>query len=213
MKQLLLPFLVITMLWLSSCASGFKSINPEKIPYSYTSKESEIRYSYAYDVLSMKGNKKYAKKERKHGLRVVAVKIENTTGQTLRLNDNLKLMIGNNQTVPVDPTIAAKELKQGVPIYLLYLLLNFSIGGTPTTTNGVTTTTGGTFIPSGPVIAGGNILVAASANKNFKTELIRYNLINKDIAPGQTAYGLVTLHTLSADPIRFEINATEASSK
>lgn len=213
MKKILPILFLSSSLLVSSCASSFKSINPEKVPYSYTSKESSVQYSYAYDVLAMKGNRKYVKKERKHGLRVVAVKIVNTTDQTLRLNDNLKLMVGNNQTVPVAPTISAKELKQGVSIYLLYLLLNFTIGGTPTTTNGVTTTTGGTTIPSGPFIAGGNMIVAASANKNLKTELLRYNLVDKDIAPGQTVYGLVTLHTLSTDPIRFEIDAAEVSNR
>ena len=172
-----------------------------------------MQYSYAYDVLGMQGNRKYVKKERKHGLRVVAVKIVNTTEQTLRLNDNLKLMVGNNQTVPVAPTIAARELKQGVPIYLLYLLLNFTVGGTQTTSNGVTTTTGGNYIPSGPFIAGGNMIVAATANKNLKSELLRFNLIDKDIAPGQTVYGLVTIHSLTADPIRFELNNTQLSSK
>ncbi len=213
MKKILPILLLSSSIFVSGCASSFKSINPEKVSYTYTSKESSVQYSYAYDVLAMKGNRKYVKKERKHGLRVVAVKIVNTTDQTLRLNDNLKLMVGNNQTVPVSPTIAAKELKQGVPIYLLYMLLNFTIGGTQTTTNGVTTTTGGTYIPSGPFIDAGNMIVAATANKNLKSELLRYNLIDKDIAPGETAYGLITIHSLSADPIRFEINAAEVSNR
>src|SRR3712207_5862372 len=103
MKKILPILLLSSSLLVSSCASSFKSINPEKIHYSYTSKESTVEYSYAYDVLAMKGNRKYVKKERKHGLRVVAVKIVNTTDQTLRLNDNLKLFVGNNQTIPVAP--------------------------------------------------------------------------------------------------------------
>jgi len=191
---------------LSSCASTFKSINPQKIPFSYTENAADVQFSYAYDVLSLKGNKKYVKKERKQNMRVVAVRITNNSEKALRLNENLKLIVGNNPTVPVDPTVVGQTIKQGTWIYLLYLPLNFTIGATTTTNNyGQVETTGGTTLPTGPIISLGNILVASSSNKNFRTELQQFNLIGKTIEPGQTVYGLLTLRGLTTDPIKFEV--------
>ena len=207
MKHRLPAFLIIVCLFLSSCASSFKSINPQNIPFSFTDSSDNLQFSYAYDVLSLKKNKKYVKKERKNGMRVVAVRLTNNTDQALRLNQNLKLIVGNNQTVPVDPAIVAQNIKQGTWIYLLYLPLNITFGTTTNTNNyGQVETTGGTTLPTGPVFSLANILIASSANKNFREELKKYSLLDKTIEPGQTVYGLITVHSLTSDPIKFQIN-------
>ncbi|GEO04965.1 hypothetical protein AAE02nite_26290 [Adhaeribacter aerolatus] len=206
MKHRLPILFVAVCLFLSGCASSYKSINPQKVPFGFTENTDDVQFSYAYDVLSLKRNKKYVKKERKHGMRVVAVRITNNTNKALRLNENLKLIVGNNQTVPVSPSIVAQNIKQGTWIYLLYLPLNFTVGATTNTNNyGKVETTGGTTLPTGPVISLANILVASSANKNFREDLQQFNLLDKTIEPGQTVYGLITLHSLTSDPIKFKV--------
>ena len=205
MKHLLQILLPLLSLLFSGCASTFKSIDPQKIPFNYVENTPDVQFSYAYDVLSIRGNKKYVKKEMKHGMRVVAVKITNNTQQTLELNKNLKLVVGNNQTTPVEPTIVTNNLKQDTWMYLLYTPVALTFGATTTNNYGQVESQGGTILPVGPLLAAGNILIALDANKNFRKELTKFNLLDKKIEPGQTVYGLITLHSLTAEPIKFEV--------
>ena len=123
------------------------------------------------------------------------------------------LYYGDRPVVPVPGAIAAHDMKQGVAIYLLYVLLNFNVGGTTTTNpyTGQTTTTGGTFLPTGPLIAGGNMLGAAMANNNFRAELEAYDLTNRIIRPGETAYGLVCLRETNVAPLRLELRTVASA--
>lgn len=187
------------MMCLSSCASYYKPLNPQSAPYTFTEKGEGVDYSYQYDLLQLYGNKKYAKREVKNHIRVVAVRVTNNTDSTLHIGNDYKFMLGNTETTPVAPTLAAKQLKQGVPIYLLYALLNTTL---TTTVDGRVTES--TFIPSGPPIAAYNLIVAASANSKFKNELIIQNIQDKSVAPGETVHGLVSLRTISAAPVRLE---------
>ncbi|MBB6610300.1 hypothetical protein H7F15_04550 [Pontibacter sp. Tf4] len=189
--------LAIASLSLSSCASTYKPLDPPTAPYTFSEKTDGLVYSYQYDLLQNKRNKKYAKRETKHLMRVVAVKITNTTDSTISIANDYKFMLGNADVVPVPPAIAANKLKQGVPIYLLYLLLNVRI---TTEENGKETSS--TFIPTGPPIAGLNMIIAANANRKFKEELIAFDISNKTVAPGETVYGLLTLQTIAPAPIR-----------
>ncbi|MGV3588637.1 MAG: hypothetical protein ACO1OF_16650 [Adhaeribacter sp.] len=202
MKHRLPVFLLSLSLLLSSCASSFKSIDPHKMTFNFTDNTGDVQFSYSYNVLEIMRNKKYVKKELKRGMQVVAVRITNNSDKTLRLNDNLKLIVGNNQTVPVDPTIVAQNIKQGTWIYLLYLPLTFTftINHTGRLEDNKTTT-----LPVGAFGSLYNIVVASSANKNFREELKKYNLLDKTIEPGQTVYGLITVHSLTSDPIKFQI--------
>ena len=81
MKHLLQISFVALCFLFTSCASSFHSINPQKMPFNYTENTPDVQFSYVYDVLSMKRNKKYAKKETKLGMRVVAVRITNKSGK------------------------------------------------------------------------------------------------------------------------------------
>jgi hypothetical protein len=44
--------------------------------------------------------------------------------------------------------------------------------------------------------------VAGSANTQFKMELTRYNLLNKEIAPGETTYALVGIPDTGFQPLK-----------
>jgi len=205
MKQTLPIIYLALCLFFCSCASTFKSIDPQKIPFSYTENAADIQFSYAYDVLALNGNKKYVKRETKHGMRVVAVRITNNSQQTLQLNKNLKLIVGNNQTMPIEPAIVTKNIKQRTWLYLLYTPLTLTFNATTTNSYGHIESQGGTTIPIGPFIAGGNLIMAHTANKNFRKEISKFNLLDTKIEPGQTVYGLITLHSLTAEPIKFEV--------
>lgn len=198
----------------SGCAGSYTPIRPDRIAtYQASAANAPVQFGYQYDALQLRGhNKKYAKKERKRGYHVVAVRITNSTGAELNFSRDAVLYYGDRPVTPVAASLAAKDMKQGVAIYLLYLLLNVTVGGT-TTTNGYgqTTTSGGTFLPTGPLIAGGNMLGAGLANGNFRRELEQFDLTNRTIHPGETVYGLVALRETNVAPLRLELRSVAST--
>ena len=61
--------LAITII-LNSCASGYQMINPNSLNYNSNDTKKGISLEYKYDLL----DKKYAKKETKKGVKVLAIK-------------------------------------------------------------------------------------------------------------------------------------------
>ena len=204
MKFIKSIILVSLITFFNSCASGYRTINPNSLHYSTKIEESGIQLEYKYNVLK---KKKYSKKEIKTNIKLVAVKITNNTNRTLTFDREIKLV--NSKGVYY--TILSKEavysnLKQKTASYLWYLLL------TPLqfqkTENGSTSSTPiGIFI--GPGIAGGNMLVSSSANTKFENELKFNDLNGKNIKPGQTVTGLVGIFSSGYDFIKLSVELTK----
>ena len=214
-KRSLAALLTSCTLLGSGCAGSYTAIRPDRIAtYQASPAGAPLQFGYQFDALRMHGhNKKYVKKEQKKGYHVVAVQIKNTTATEINFSRDAVLYYGDRPIIPVSSSIAAQDMKQGVAIYLLYLLLNVTVGGTTTTTNGYTTSsTQGTFIPTGPFIAGGNMLGAGLANKNFSRELEQYDLTNRNIRPGETVYGLLCLRESNVAPLRLELRSVASAS-
>ena len=192
----------------SGCAGSYTPIRPDRIAtYQSSPAGAPLQFGYQFDALRTHGrNKKYVKKEQKKGYHVVAVQIKNNTGAEVNFSRDAVLYYGDRQVVPVAADIAAQDMKQGVAIYLLYVLLNVTVN-TTTTTNGYVTSGSSTFLPTGPFIASGNMLGAAMANGNFRRELQQYDLTNRNIAPGETVYGLVSLREFNVAPLRLELRS------
>ncbi|ALJ00472.1 hypothetical protein [Rufibacter tibetensis] len=190
---------------LGSCASSYRSIRPETLQYNFkeTSPEDNLSISYVYDGLALRNNKKYVKRETRNAIKIVAVKIENNSATKISVGQDCRFMMGDRVLMPMEPQVAAKLIKQPVPIYLLYALLNFSVGGTQDPSGNVS---GATFIPTGPFIAGGNMIVASSANANMHKELIGNNIMAKSIDPGQTAFGILCLRETTSGPLKIVLN-------
>ncbi|MCB2408283.1 hypothetical protein [Hymenobacter lucidus] len=206
------------LLLTTSCAGSYTAIRPSTITSysSTTAPNSPVEFSYQYGALSLHGgNKKYLKKERKRGYQTVAVSIKNNTDAELNFSRDLELYFGDRPVAPVPALQAANDMKQGVAIYLLYLLLNFQVGGTVTTNQytGQQTTTGGTFIPTGPFIAGGNMLGASGANKNMRLELVKHDLTNKVLRPGETVYGIISLREVNVAPLHLVLRNSAATTR
>lgn len=189
----------------TGCAGSYTAIRPDKIAtYTSVPTSEPVVLAYQFDVLRLRGgNKKYIKKETKNGYHVTAVRVTNNSDREINFSHDLTLLYGDRPVMPVSSTIAAHDLRQGVAIYLLYTLLNLQVGGTRDIQTGVTT--GGTFLPTGPFIAGGNMLGAAGANGNLRKEFEANDLTNRSIKPGETVYGIVSLRETSVSPIRVEM--------
>lgn len=190
--------LLVTSTLLSSCASTYKPIAPNTLSFDSNEKNG-VGFGYRYDVLNFRGNRKYAKREPKKMMRLVALKIENHTGGPMKLGENFHLYAGQNQVYPVDPELVHKELKQGVAIYLLYSLITINKTECDEYTGECTTKL---VFPIGVPITIGNMAVAGTANQNFRNELMQYTLANKIIDDGETVYALIGIAQSDLHPLK-----------
>lgn len=191
----------------TGCAGSYALIRPAQIT-SYTPSQSSgpVALAYQFDALRLGGrNKKYGKKEAKHGYRVVAVRVTNNWDREVNFSRDLTLLYGDRPVAPVPAAIAAQDLKQGVAIYLLYLPVNFRVGTTYDPFTG--RTTGGTFLPTGPLIAAANMVGASGANANLRKEFTFFDLTNRILKPGETVYGILSLREIGVAPLRVEMRA------
>lgn len=199
MKKIIYISLVAAIILLNSCAQRFYSLNPKTISYSATNDFDDISLQYQYDILRQKGNKKMAKKEQKHNVKLVAVKITNNTNQIINIGENAAFFSNGSMVYPLDAITIKNNIKQSVPSHLWYLLL------TPLTL----TVNDSKPIPIGlvigPGISGGNMLVAANANKKLYTELEQYDILNRNIQPGETVFGLVGFSGLDYAPLLLKL--------
>jgi len=102
--------------------------------------------------------------------------------------------------------VIKESIKQIVPGYLPYLLLTFVNLTTTKEQNGMTEQN---VIPIGlvlgPGITVGNMLIAGDANTKLLDELRLYNLIGRDIKPGETVYGIIGVRDIGYSPITVEV--------
>ncbi|WP_348813587.1 hypothetical protein [Flavobacterium maritimum] len=205
-KMIKIGSLLVFTILLNSCASGYKKINPQTINYVSRSIESNILLEYKYDLLE----KKYKKKETKNDIKLIAVKITNNTEKDIIFGKDFKLSYENgNEVSLIETEKLFKTIKQSPASYLWYLLLSplQFYSGTTTTSNGYYTETKPTHtfpvgLILGPGLAGGNMIAASSANKNFKKELLEFDLNGKTIKKGETVYGLIGSNSNSYDSIK-----------
>ena len=196
--------ILIAVASLTSCASGYRPITPQNINYLSTVENNGVTLDYKYNLL----DKRYAKKEGKKGMKLVAVKLTNNSGKDLMFGRDIKLVYENGNYVNVEENEKVfQTLKQGTAGYLLYLLLTPLRFETSSSSNGVPETTSSTPIGVviGPGLAGGNMIAAGSANKKFKDDILEYNLNGMLIKQGETKYGLIGVVTDSYDALKLKV--------
>lgn len=197
------PGLLILAL-LFSCASKYHPILPASIYYSRSEQAGrDLDVAYKYEVLRERGNKKYAKREDSKAIRLVSVRVKNNSLQPVTIGENAFFYSGDSELRLLDPVTIQKSLKQGVAIYLLYLLFTPMNLYTSDGSGGVESTPIGLIV--GPGLSVGNMLGASGANQSFLAELNSFSLINKRIAPGETVYGLIGVYNLDYSPIQLKI--------
>lgn len=196
-KNLLLALSVFT---LGSCASSYQTINPNTLTYLSGSTDKSVNVDYKYNLLSGR----YAKREAKSTIKLVAVKISNTSGRDLTFGKDIKLVYGNgSEVVLADNTKVFDETKQHPAIYLLYLLL--TPARLTTTSNNMQTSSVPFGYALGPGLAIGNIAAAGSANGKYKDELTKYNINGSVIKNGDTVYGLVGINSNNFEGIKVKV--------
>ncbi len=205
MKLLRITLLLTITMLLNSCASGYKMINPDKLTFNSKNEKQGVILEYKYNLL----DKKYAKKETKKGIRLVALKIHNNSEKDLTFGKDLLLVDSNGKQISIyENKRTISILKQKPASYLWYLLLTpMNLYVTKTNNYGVQETTSSTPIGLvvGPGLAGGNYIVASSANKKLESEISEYNIIGRVIKKGETVVGLIGLISDNYESLRIKL--------
>ena len=205
MRIIKITFLLVTIISLTSCASGYKLIEPKAINYISTKENDGVKLEYKYDLL----RKKYKKKERKKGIKLVAIKVTNNTDRDLVFGKDVTLTYLNNTKIYIlENEKVFKTLKQSPASYLWYLLLTpVNFYTSETNQYGIQENTSSTPIGLvlGPGLAGGNMIASNSANKKFKTEMLNYNINGTTIKKGETKYGLIGIESESFEALTLNV--------
>ena len=192
---------------LISCASSYKPISPETLQYHNHSTNDLIDFSYHYDVLTESRNKKYAKHELKNNLSLVAVKITNHTGHDINPMNDAVFYVDNKPVYIEDQRITEDKIKQGVPIYLLYLLFSPMTLTTSNNSSYDGAQTSNSFpigLIIGPTLTATNMIVAGTANKTFKEEIENHTLY-QPVHDGGTIFALVAFRDIGKDEITLRL--------
>jgi hypothetical protein len=205
MNKLISSFIILSSIFIfMGCAASYRPINPPTLNYYSNDFQDGVGFSYKYDVLKEKGNKKYAKKEDKRNIRIVAIKLINNTDTTINIGRDLLFYSGQNQLNLMDPLTIKNSIKQVVPGYLPYLfltLLQLNVS------DGQTVESYPIGLVIGPAITIGNMAVAGSSNTSLFEELNEYNIIFKDIKKGETVYGIIGIHDEGYNPITIKLKS------
>ncbi len=200
MRIIKIIFIFISFISLTSCASGYKVIEPETINYVSSSENNGVKLEYKYDLL----NKKYTDKEEKKGVKLVAIKLTNNSNKDLMFGREIKLTYENgNEIFIMENEKVFSTLKQKSAFHLFYLLLT-PINLTITNSNG----SSDSFpigVGLGPLLAGMNVIKASLANKKFKNEIKESNMNGTLIKKGETKYGLIGIKADTFDSLILKI--------
>lgn len=205
MKLLKIALLLTITLLLNSCASGYKMINPDKITFNSKTENQGVTLEYKYNLL----DKKYAKKEIKKGVRLVAVKILNNSDKDLTFGRDLLLTNSNGKHISIyENKRTLNMLEQKPASYLWYLLLTpMNLYTYETNSYGGQETSSSTPIGLivGPGLAGGNFIAASSANKKFESEILEYDIMGRVIKKGETVNGLIGIISDNYELLKLKI--------
>ena len=196
--------LIIAVL-LGGCAASYKPIDPLTLNYNSHDLQDGMGLSYKYDVLRERGNRKFSRKEDSKGIKLIAVKVTNNSDTTINVGRDVVFYSGQNQIIPMEPLAIKNTIKQIVQGYLPYFIFTFL---NLYVYKGNTVETHRVGLVLGPSLTIGNMVVAGTANTDMLNELNEYNILNKNIGKGETAYGIIGVKDVGYSPIslRFKNN-------
>lgn len=195
--------LFLTLLMSAGCASLYRPVNPISFPYTNAQDTDSLKISYLFDVQKITQNKRYAAKETKHGMKAVAIKIENLSQTPVQITQESLIISSQGARVSIlSPEEYAKKVKQRVGAHLLHALYG------PWALSWSEDAKGETdvdfiYIPVGAIIGIGNAIRADKANKTNAMTLQMHAIWGKEVGPHQTLYGLVPVKTTGSDTLNF----------
>jgi hypothetical protein len=186
------------------CASTYKPVSVSSLSYYETKPVNDtLRVGYRYNVQEITNNRRYASKEKKYNMAAVALRIENTSSVPVTITyNNFKIYSGTGEKKIVSPVIYSKKVKQRVGAHMLHALWG-PWGISWQSDQDGNSDVSGYYIPAGLIVGIGNAVRASNANRESKATLEVYEIWNKEIAPGKTLHGIVTLSSIGDEPLSF----------
>ena len=201
-RQLRFAFLMLTMLLLTSCAVSYHSIRPESFNYPTSVTEDGIKVSYKYDVFRSTGNNRYAEKEMKKGLRLIAIQITNQSDSTIQLSRDCDFYTGDVRVLPMTTSDISYRLKQQVWPYYFYMLMTFmEFNYTVTTPTNIMSGSWRVGYLLGPGLTLLNVTKASKSNSRLYINLNMTDVWNREILKGETVTGLIGIEGREVVPI------------
>lgn len=207
---MLSKFSVTSLTWLVvslftfGCASTYKQVNTAALPYRHTTKINDsLTVSYAYNVQNATLNKRYGAKERKYGYAAVALKIRNTSPVPLMLTRRtFHVQSSNGPKQVMSARSYASKVRQRVGAHMLHALWG------PWRLSWKEDTYGETdvnfiYIPIGLFVGIGNAARASNANKQHMSVMESNEIWNKEILPGKTLFGIITIRAQGEEELTF----------
>ncbi len=189
-----IAFLIIALLF-SACAASYKNLKLESEAFYEKASTKNFDFNYKYNILSTSGNAFFARKENRKGLKLVGVKLENKSNDTIFLLNDLQIL-SNGKNLEFKTTEESYKLLKQKPV--LHLLEAFSI--VFYSQNGFQG--GGIFIsPIGIFFAIPNVLIAANANNKMYKDFSSYNILKLKIPPHKEGFALLCFESRLNPPL------------
>ena len=186
-------------IWLiaTSCATTYHTISPKTLPYVGLNSQDAVAAGYRHHLLLESYNKRYYRKATKNNLSLVAVKVVNQTNRPVVVQRDVALLQSGKKLQIVEREAVYKTLKQHLIGYFLYALQ-------PRISEKYDYPLEIDRIPIGVPIGFVNIAIGFKANRSFEEELINHDLVNRQIQPGETFYGIIGIKDSDFGPITLQ---------
>jgi hypothetical protein len=179
------------------CASSYRPIITDKFTYPKITTSAGLEVAHQYNVLKEAGNRKYAKKELRRNIRVVAVAITNKTDSVIIVKDDLDFYASNRKIFLLTPEETKHSIRQVSGLYLFWGLFVVTLTKCDDNSNDCSRIP----LPVGLLIGLINMGVASNANNGLLEDLVRHDLMRKKIQPGETVEGLIGISTDTNEPL------------
>jgi len=191
-------FIILLGVFFTSCASIYHDVHPEKQAYYDQLFYDSLEISYKYDINKLKRNNKIARKEKRKGYKIVALKIKNLSEDTIKFSNDVSLSINGRIIKPLNIEETYKLFKQH-PWPYAFAIFTYTYSNV----NGESSFDM-QLNPFGIAYALTNIIIATNSNLRFSEQLQSYDVNNMIIPPYCDKYGLLCFSSSITD--RIELN-------
>ena len=185
-------WLLLLILLFSQCARPFQPLALETRSYSQTAfapanASESLRVTYdTFGILEVSNNRRYVKKAHKRNIKLLPMRLENTTSDTLTVNRSDLQVFGEYEAVTTPSLEKLRYVRQVSWPYLLFLLFDFTVSD-----EGGDVSVRLTYFPIGTTYGVSNFVVARVANRKFRQSMQQYATYPVAVPPGQMRYALL----------------------
>jgi hypothetical protein len=181
---------VIALLMLCGCASNYKTVYLNAMPYSASALDDSVFISMNASPMVMSSNFRYNNYLLNKNVSLLAVKVKNRTSHPILLNGNtISIKDGIDAKEMADLPSVAQTVHQAGAWYMLWSLLYVNIY----TRHKDGSESVSPPIPVGAVIGLGNMATSYSADKKFRNDMFTNHLLGRTIDVNEEVTGYIAV--------------------